>query len=132
MKRIYEFRVEFFDVDSMSVMWHGNYVKYMESARCSLLNELGYNYLDMKNDGFVFPVVKMDIKFIAPLMFGEHFCVEIELVKNEGFLIFKYIFLKNDKKIARAATSQACVEIANHQTCFILPETLSQKIRSFR
>jgi len=31
-----ELTVEFFDVDSMQVVWHGNYLKYMERARCAL------------------------------------------------------------------------------------------------
>ncbi|WP_258031844.1 acyl-CoA thioesterase [Campylobacter concisus] len=38
-------KVAFFDVDSMEVMWHGNYVKYLEMARCELLDKLGYNYV---------------------------------------------------------------------------------------
>ena len=37
-----EFKVEFYDVDSMNVVWHGNYVKYMESARCVLLDKIGF------------------------------------------------------------------------------------------
>ena len=35
-----EFRVEFYDVDSMGVVWHGNYVKYMELGRCALLDKI--------------------------------------------------------------------------------------------
>ena len=27
--------VPFFDVDSMNVVWHGHYVKYLEIARCA-------------------------------------------------------------------------------------------------
>lgn len=48
------FKVAFFDVDSMEVMWHGNYVKYLEMARCELLDKLGYNYIAMKKDGYAF------------------------------------------------------------------------------
>ena len=43
-----EFRVEFYDVDSMGVVWHGNYVKYMELGRCALLDKIGYGYNEMK------------------------------------------------------------------------------------
>ncbi|MBQ2464452.1 MAG: hypothetical protein II507_05635 [Treponema sp.] len=35
------FNVEFYDVDSMRIVWHGNYVKYMEASRCALLNKIG-------------------------------------------------------------------------------------------
>ncbi len=37
----------FFDVDSMNVVWHGHYVKYLEVARCALLDQIGHNYNDM-------------------------------------------------------------------------------------
>ena len=40
VSRIYDFRAEFYDIDSMGVMWHGNYVKCIESARCKFLDEV--------------------------------------------------------------------------------------------
>lgn len=40
--------VQFFDLDPMNVVWHGNYVKYLETARCDLLAKVGYTYDDMK------------------------------------------------------------------------------------
>ena len=31
--------VQFYDLDPMNVVWHGNYLKYLESARCDLLKK---------------------------------------------------------------------------------------------
>ena len=42
-----EVSAEFFDVDAMQVVWHGNYVKYLEIARCALLDKIGYGYKEM-------------------------------------------------------------------------------------
>ena len=39
IKETVDFQVEFYDVDSMQVAWHGNYVKFMEVARCALLKK---------------------------------------------------------------------------------------------
>ena len=36
--------VPFYDLDPMNVVWHGNYVKYLEVARCDLLSKIGYTY----------------------------------------------------------------------------------------
>ena len=60
-------KAQFFDVDSMDVVWHGNYVKYLETARCELLSKIGYDYKKMKMDGFAYPIVKLDIKYIKPI-----------------------------------------------------------------
>jgi len=38
-----EIQVQFFDLDPMQVVWHGHYVKYLEVARCALLNTIDYN-----------------------------------------------------------------------------------------
>ena len=47
-----ELEVQFFDVDSMRVVWHGNYVKYLEVARCELLKLFDYSYLQMDREYF--------------------------------------------------------------------------------
>ena len=66
-----EFRVEFYDVDSMGVVWHGNYVKYMELGRCALLDKIGYGYNEMKASGYAFPVASVKLKYIKPLIFRQ-------------------------------------------------------------
>ena len=54
-----EVLVPFFDVDSMLVVWHGHYVKYLEVARCALLDHLEHNYLQMQASGFAWPVIDL-------------------------------------------------------------------------
>ncbi len=48
-----DIKVPFYDVDSMRIVWHGHYVKYIEDARCVLLDKLGYNYLAMEESGYI-------------------------------------------------------------------------------
>lgn len=38
----YVVEVPFFDLDPMHIVWHGNYVKYFEEARCQLLRTIDY------------------------------------------------------------------------------------------
>lgn len=47
-----EILVPFFDVDTMNVVWHGHYVKYLEVARCALLDRIGHNYDAMVASGY--------------------------------------------------------------------------------
>lgn len=44
--------IPFHDVDMMQIVWHGHYVRYLEIARCALLDELDYNYNQMRESGF--------------------------------------------------------------------------------
>lgn len=127
----YKTRVEFYDVDSLGVVWHGNYAKFLEFARCAFLRELGYDYNEMKNDGFAYPVVKMDFKFIKPLFFGDEIEILVELLSIECFLKFKYTILKNGEKVCKASTSQACVDLRNHQSMIYAPQKLKKLAKEF-
>ena len=53
-----EITIPFYDVDSMRVAYHGNYVKYLEEARCAYLLDKEMTYGDMDILGYAFPVVE--------------------------------------------------------------------------
>ncbi len=52
-----ELTIPFHDVDMMGVAWHGNYFRYFEVAREALLNQFNYGYRQMKESGYLWPVV---------------------------------------------------------------------------
>ena len=132
ISHISTFKVAFFDVDSMEVMWHGNYVKYLEMARCELLDKLGYNYIAMKKDGYAFPIVKLDVKYVRPAFFNNVIKVTTTLSECETFLKFHYL-IENEKgeKLSEANTAQAVIEMKSLQTCFEMPDTLKKAIEAY-
>ena len=109
----YELKVSFEDIDMMGVVWHGNYIRYMEQARCDLFSKLNYTYLDMKRDNYAYPVAKMDIKYIKPARLNDTLVVKTQIVEIEPALIIKYsIYNKATKdKIFSATTMQIAVDI---------------------
>ncbi|MBO7154974.1 MAG: acyl-CoA thioesterase [Campylobacter sp.] len=124
LKRRYEFKAEFFDADPMGVMWHGNYVKYLEMDRCRLLDELNFNYIKMQNRGFALPIIKMDLKYINPIYFNDDFIVEIRRVECDITLKFNYILLSKDNQIiVKASTTQVAVTL-NKETLYAIPDEL--------
>ena len=126
------FKVAFFDVDSMEVMWHGNYVKYLEMARCELLDKLGYNYIAMKKDGYAFPIVKLDVKYVRPAFFNDVIKITTTLSECDTFLKFHYL-VENEKgeKLSEANTAQAVIEMKSLQTCFEMPQTLKNALEAY-
>ena len=75
------FKVEFYDVDTMGVVWHGNYIKYMEAVRCVLLDKIGYGYSEMMKEGFAFPVITINLKYVRSLVFGENAVIKAYLLE---------------------------------------------------
>ena len=53
--------VPFHDVDVMGVVWHGHYLKYFEQARTALFQKIGFDYPQMSEIGYVWPVVSVTL-----------------------------------------------------------------------
>ena len=66
-----EILVPFFDVDMMNIVWHGHYVKYFEMARCALLDKLGHNYTQMREAGYAWPVIDLQLRYVRGATFGQ-------------------------------------------------------------
>ena len=126
-----QIKVPFFDLDPMNVVWHGNYIKYMEIARCDLFRKLKYTYDDMKNDGIMYPIAKMDMKYIKSAKFDEDLIVECILKELEPAIIIKYNIYSNDEKIFTSNTMQIGVNFNTGETLYQAPEKLIKAVEEY-
>ena len=107
-----EITIRFSEVDSMAIVWHGNYVKYLEEGRESFGKRFGISYLDIYSNNVMAPVVNMDVSFKRQVKYGETIIVETEYVDQQSAkMIFKYkIFRKsNNELIVTAITTQVFI-----------------------
>lgn len=127
----YDVVVPFFDVDSMNIVWHGHYCKYLELARCKLLDKIGYNYTAMAASGYGFPVVDMSIKYIKPLLFEQRVSIVATLEEWQYRLKISYLFIDtlSGERLTRAHTVQATVDTATHELRLECPSALVDKVR---
>ncbi|MBP5202560.1 acyl-CoA thioesterase [bacterium] len=126
-----EFKVAFFDLDPMNVVWHGNYVKYMEIGRCALLDKIGYNYTEMVKSGYAFPVTDIKVRYIKPLYFGEHAKIVSHLVEYENMIKIKYeIFNEKGELTTKAESTQMALNIQKMEAEFSCPEVFVNKVRA--
>ncbi|MDR2314723.1 MAG: acyl-CoA thioesterase [Spirochaetaceae bacterium] len=125
-----EFSVEFYEVDSMEIVWHGNYINYMERARRALLNRIGYGYRSMKEAGFAFPVIDVSLKFIRPLRFGDRVRARAVLEEYENRLRIKYELFNADtgELTTKGTSTQMAFDIAKNDSCFVCPPGLIKKV----
>lgn len=128
-----DFRIPFQDVDSMQVVWHGNYVRYFEQARSELLRDIGFTYGDMAARGFVFPVVKLNVKYVAPARFDERVRAVAELLPCENCLDVRYrlVSLEDGRLFCKATTRQMAVRLSTGESLLQLPEPLLTLMREF-
>jgi acyl-CoA thioester hydrolase len=121
-----EVLVPFFDVDSMLVVWHGHYVKYLEVARCALLDRLDHNYLQMQASGFMWPVIDLQLRYIRGATFGQRLKVRASLVEWENRLKINYLISDavTGERMTRASTVQVAVEIASSEMQLASPQVM--------
>lgn len=119
-------KIPFHDLDPMNIVWHGNYIKYMEQARCDLFSKLNYTYLDMRDDLYMYPVAKMSTKFIKPAKFNQEIMIKTELLEIEPamVIIYKIFDLQTNEKIFEAKTLQIAVNIETNQSVYTAPKRL--------
>jgi acyl-CoA thioester hydrolase len=127
-----ECTVEFYDVDSMEVVWHGNYIKYFEKARCALLNKIGYGYREMKASGYAFPVIDLSLKYIKPLCFGDRVRIKAVLDEYENRIRIKYELShpETGEITTRGVTTQMAYHIAARESCFVCPRVFTDKVET--
>lgn len=75
-----EIRVYYEDTDAAGVVYHSNYLKYFERARTEFLRERGLSVRDLAEQGWVFPVVKMQVEFRAPALHDDLLEIETTLM----------------------------------------------------
>lgn len=128
-----EVQVQFYDLDPMNVSWHGNYVKYMETARCALLEKIDYDYGQMEKDGFVWPIVHLEIKYIRPLRFMQKVRIETTLVEYQICMKIRYKFIdaETGKVVSKAETTQMAVDLKTRESLIGSPPCFLEKVQKF-
>jgi acyl-CoA thioester hydrolase len=125
-----ETQVQFFDLDPMEIVWHGRYVKYLEVARCALLDKIGYNYVEMKNSGYAWPIIDMHLRYVGSATFGQKLKLRAEIVEWENRLKIDYLITdaETGKRLNKASTTQVAVHIESKEMCFVSPPVLFEKL----
>ena len=125
-----ELNVPFFDVDMMEVVWHGHYVKYFEEARCALLDKLGHNYRQMRDAGYAWPVIDLQLRYIRGAQFGQRIRVRADLVEWENRLKINYLItdVATGERMTRGSSVQVAVEIASREMLLASPRVFVEAV----
>jgi acyl-CoA thioester hydrolase len=128
-----EIRVEFYDCDPMQIVWHGNYVKYLERGRNGLMDAIGYNYNEMVASGYAWPVVDIHVKYIRPLSFKQDVRIRATLVDWENRIKIDYLIFDpaTGRKLTRASSVQMAVHVATGESQFVTPAVALEPIRAW-
>ena len=128
-----EIKIQFYHLDPMEIVWHGNYPRFLEQARCALLDKIGYNYEEMRASGYAWPIVDMRIKYVRPAIFKQDIIVSAELLEFENRMVIDYRIRDSvtAETLTKARTKMVALEIESGEMQFESPAILLQKVEKF-
>jgi acyl-CoA thioester hydrolase len=118
-----EFPVRFSEVDSMQIVWHGQYVKYMEEGREDFGRKFGISYMRIKENGYMAPVVKLSCDFKKTLSYEDTVIVETHYVNSRAAkIIYSFkIFRGSDKELIATGESIQVFLDKNNELVLTIP-----------
>jgi acyl-CoA thioester hydrolase len=122
--------VAFHDIDIIGVMWHGHYLKYLETARWHLMDQLDFGYDTMAASGFAWPIVEMHVKYLHAARMGEQLNVRASLVEWENRITMNYLVTRaaDQERVARGKSVQVAVDAKTLALQFVTPEPLLSRV----
>ncbi|HEY1034864.1 MAG TPA: thioesterase family protein [Pseudoxanthomonas sp.] len=120
----------FHDCDAMQVVWHGHYFKYLEIARCALLQQFDYDYPQMQASGYMWPIVDARVKYIRPLRYMQALRVSARITEWENRLKMEYEIRDeaSGEVLTRAHTLQVAVDAASGEMLYQCPPVLWERL----
>ncbi len=105
-----EIEIRYAETDQMGVVYHANYLIWLELGRTKLIEDLGFTYAGMESEGFLSPVTDISIQYKAALRYGDKAFVKT-WVESHGRLrtTYGYEVVHGDGTLAAKATSEHVV-----------------------
>jgi acyl-CoA thioester hydrolase len=118
-------RVYYEDTDAGGVVYHSNYLNFMERCRCEWLSSIGYDIADVQeNHGVIFVVREADIKFDLPARLFDNLRVTVQALQvGKVKLVVEQKIYNQDQLLCRAQIKLASLQHSSF-TLAAMPQEL--------
>ena len=111
MESHFDVHVYYEDTDCMGIVYHANYLKFLERARTELVAALGSTVRQWSDHGYIFPIYSVQIGFRSPAKLGDTLRIT---TRPKRLSAFRYAF---DQRIERLGDGQLIVEAKVEVVC---------------
>ncbi|MBQ7718491.1 MAG: acyl-CoA thioesterase [Clostridia bacterium] len=110
--KIYEHKVKYYETDKMGIVHHSNYIRWMESARMDLFEQMGFPFARLEEMGAISPVVSVSCEYKSPTKFDDKIGIKVEVEEFKGVRLFlKYTVFNAETNVTAA--------IGHSSHCFV-------------
>jgi len=124
---------QFYDLDPMNIVWHDHYPRFLELGRVAVMKRIGYNYEEMVESGYAWPVIDMRMRYARPMRLDHPVKITAGIVEWENTLRVTYLIQDADtgERVMRASTSQVALRIGTQEMLWVTPPILREKLAPF-
>ncbi len=99
----YERTPHYYETDKMGIVHHSNYIRWFEETRIHYLEQAGYPYKKMEENGVMIPVLSAACEYKNAVRFGETVLIVPKIEDFNGFkLHVSYRVIGKEKGDLRA------------------------------
>ena len=80
-------KVQYYETDMMGIAHHANYIRWMEEARIDFMDQIGFTYSRMEEDGIISPVRSVSCQYKKPCTFGDTLCIAVSVDNFNGVVL---------------------------------------------
>src|SRR5206468_3295739 len=118
------FRVRYAETDQMGVVYHANYLVWMEIGRVELVRSRGFNYKDLEQrEGLLLAVVEANCRYLSPARYDQEIVVRTEVVSSNPRMVeFGYEIRSVDSSLLLATGTTRHIWLNREMRPARLPE----------
>lgn len=81
---IYERKINYYETDRMGVVHHSNYIRFLEEARCNLLDRIDMPFDLLEENGITIPVLGVNVDYKYHVTYGDTILVNLSIKEYNG------------------------------------------------
>ena len=87
--------VQYYETDMMGITLHANYIRWMEETRIDFMDQLGFPYSKMEQEGVLSPVRSLSIDYKHLSTFGDRVSIMVSVESFNGVVIALIYEMRN-------------------------------------
>ena len=80
----YERKINYYETDKMGIVHHSNYIRFLEEARCYLLEKVGMPFDMLEENGVTIPVLGVNVTYKHHVTFGDTLQIKVFVKEYTG------------------------------------------------
>lgn len=107
---LYQHHVKYYETDQMGIVHHSNFIRWMEEARCDMLDRIGMSYRAIEESGLVSPVLAVSAEYKKMVHFDDVVLADVWLKEYGGvkFTVGYAMYIRGEDAPCFVGESRHC------------------------